>query len=305
MCPSITAEEKSKDDGFPKVKHMIDTHIHIYDTEREKRVPWPPETDTVLYKPHMPKEFNSVSKPTGLTGVVIVEATHRLEDNDWVLDLVKDDPFYVGLVGNLDLDLDPKVFSEQLNEKAKDKRFVGIRARKKTKYDFTDATVLTNLRTLAKKGLSVDILCAGSTGPEAGNQVDQLAKEIPELRIVVDHVFGYLIDGKEPNKEWVESIEKAAKNPNVFCKVSGLYQRCIVVPAPTDTDHYRSVLDVIWKNFGKERVIYGSNWPCTKRSGDYASFVRMVNGYFSEKGQDAAEHYFWKNANRAYRLGLE
>ena len=77
------------------------------------------------------------------------------------------------------------------------------------------------------------------------------------------------------------------------------------MPAPTNTDHYRSVLDVIWDNFGKERVIYGSNWPCTKRSGDYASFVKVVNGYFAEKGQDACEHYFWKNANEAYRLGLE
>jgi hypothetical protein len=32
--------------------------------------------------------------------------------------------------------------------------------------------------------------------------------------------------------------------------------------------------------------------------------VRLVNAYFSEKGQDACEKYFWKNAATAYHLPL-
>ncbi|MFT5524018.1 MAG: hypothetical protein ACI9HK_001968, partial [Pirellulaceae bacterium] len=39
---------KKDDAGFPKVKHMIDTHIHLYDTRRPAGVPWPPTDDTVL-----------------------------------------------------------------------------------------------------------------------------------------------------------------------------------------------------------------------------------------------------------------
>ena len=70
-------------------------------------------------------------------------------------------------------------------------------------------------------------------------------------------------------------------------------------------DHYRSVLDVLWKNLGAERLIFGSNWPCTRNSGDYTSFVKLVNGYFSAKGQEACERYFWKNAAEAYRLKLD
>ena len=34
---SIAADERP----LPKVKHMIDTHIHLYDTTREKGVPNP------------------------------------------------------------------------------------------------------------------------------------------------------------------------------------------------------------------------------------------------------------------------
>lgn len=296
-----TADERP----LPKVKHMIDTHIHLYDPTREDGVPWPPKDDKVLYKPHLPAEFHKVSKPSGLTGVIVVEASDRIEDNRWVLDLVKGDDYFVGLIGNVDPYSDDFVFA--INKLKRDPRFVGIRARNgkgKKPIDYTDPKLISNLRALAKQNLTVDILINGG-GVEAVKQVDQLARAIPNLNIVVDHVLGYNFDGKPAPKEWVTAVEKLAENKKVWCKISGLYQRSIPQPAPHDLDHYRSVLDVLWKNLGSERLIFGSNWPCTKNSGDYTSFVKLVNEYFSGKGQEACEQYFWKNASDAYRLNLK
>ena len=84
-APALADNHKIK-----PVKHVIDTHIHLYDTTREKKVGWPPEDDKVLYKPHLPGEYNKLAKAAGVTGVVIVEASNRLEDNKWILDLVKE-----------------------------------------------------------------------------------------------------------------------------------------------------------------------------------------------------------------------
>ncbi|MEO2017395.1 MAG: amidohydrolase family protein [Fuerstiella sp.] len=296
------AEEKSGDLPLPKVQHLIDTHIHLFDTRRPNGVPWPPADDKVLYKPHLPEEYSRIAKSAGVTGVVIVEASDRLEDNKWVLDQVAGDPFYVALVGNIDPNR--KDFGKLLKRLCKDKRFVGIRARTSTPIDYTHPQVLANFRLLEQAGLSLDILANGK-GIEGVKEVDVLAANVPQLRIVVDHVLGYDIDGKAPDKEWIDAVASLAKHPNVFCKVSGLYQRCTQQPAPQDPDHYRTVLDPLWKYFGSERLIYGSNWPCTKKSGDYASFVRLVNAYFSAKGQDASERYFWKNAATAYGLSLD
>lgn len=290
---------------LPKVKHMIDTHIHLYDPTREDGIPWPPKGDEVLYKPHLPAEFKRVSKSAGLTGVIIVEASDRLEDNRWVLDLVKGDDYFVALVGNIDSYAED--FTEQLTALRKDSRFVGIRARngkEKKAIDYSDPKFLTSMRELAKNDLSVDILANGG-GIEAVKQIAQLARAIPNLRIVVDHVIGYDFDGKVAKPEWVAAVEKLAENKNVWCKISGLYQRSIPQPAPHSLDHYRSVLDVLWKNLGSERLIFGSNWPCTKNNGDYTSFVKLVNEYFSAKGQEACERYFWKNAAEAYQLELD
>ena len=300
-CPAF-GDEKIP---LPKVKHMIDTHIHLYDTRREKGVPWPPKEDKVLYKPHLPDEFKKASKPTGLTGVVIVEASHRLEDNQWVLDLVDDDKYFVALVGNID----PyrKDFSKQLKKLKKDPRLVGVRARnggEQKQINYTDRKVIKSFRILAKHDLSLDILANGG-GVEAVKKIDKLAQTVPELRIVVDHVLGYDFDGKSANPEWVKAVEKLSENKNVWCKISGLYQRSITQPAPHEIDHYRDVIDVLWKNLGKNRLIFGSNWPCTKNSGDYESFVKLVNQYFSTKGQEASERYFWQNASEAYQLKLQ
>lgn len=299
---SFGAEESSTKPPLPTVKHLIDTHIHLYDTRRPEGVPWPPADDKVLYKPHLSEEFSKLAKPAGVTGVVIVEASDRLEDNRWVLNEVGDDPFYVALVGNID----PyrKDFGKQLNRLRKDKRFVGIRARNSGPIDYADPQVLANFRLLEKAGLSLDILANGK-GVEGVREVDVLAGKVPSLRIIVDHVLGFDIDGKPPGQEWLDAVASLAKHKNVSVKVSGLYQRCTQQPAPHDPDHYRTVLDPLWTNFGPDRLIYGSNWPCTKKSGDYDSFVRLVNAYFSEKGQAACEQYFWKNAATAYGLPLK
>jgi L-fuconolactonase len=298
---TLAADERP----LPKVKHMIDTHIHLYDPTRAEGIPWPPKSDKVLYKPHLPDEFHKIAEPAGTTGVIVVEASDRIEDNRWVLDLVKDDDYFVGLVGNVDPYSDDFKFAIQ--KLKRDKRFVGIRLRNgKTKKTivYDDPQLIGNLLGLAKHNLTVDILVNGG-GIEAVKQVDQLARAVPNLNLVVDHVLGYDFDGKAAPQEWITAVERLTENDNVWCKISGLYQRSIPQPAPHKIDHYRSVLDVLWKNFGSKRLIFGSNWPCTKNSGDYTSFVKLVNEYFSAKGQEACELYFWKNAAEAYRLPLK
>ena len=304
LCGIITAadgQEREQASHLPISKQIIDTHIHLYDTTRPAGVPWPPADDTVLYKPHLPAEFKRVAQPAGVTGVIIVEASDRLEDNRWVLDLVNGDNFFVGLVGNIDPYRDD--FGQQLAKLRRDRRLVGVRVHLMGKGPGVsdDPRLLNSLRQLDKAELSVDILMNGE-GVETIRAVDHIARQIPTLHIIVNHVLGYDIDGKPPGREWTVAVKSLAANPNVYAKVSGLYQRCTIQPATKDIEYYGTLLDILWEQFGSERLIYGSNWPCTKKSGDYASFVQLVGEYFNDKGEDAADRYFWQNAVRAYRL---
>lgn len=302
VSPATAQDDPARPAGLPKVKHLIDTHIHLYDTERESGVPWPPADDKVLYKPHLPAEFKRVSRKAGVTGVVIVEASDRLADNRWVLDLVEKDDYFIGLVGNIDPYRED--FEEQLKQLSTDSRLVGIRARLQGRtINYRDPRVLKSFAALSRQNLTLDVLMNGE-GPDTILEVAEMARKLPDLRIVVNHVLGYNIDGQLPNQKWIAAAQSLAQHPNVFIKVSGLYQRCVPQPAPQDIEHYRGLLDILWKTFGEDRLIYGSNWPCTKKSGDYVSFVKLVNEYFASKGPEASEKYFWKNASRAYNLKL-
>ncbi|MFT5465263.1 MAG: L-fuconolactonase [Verrucomicrobiales bacterium] len=298
LALSLGALPAAAEDLKP-VKHLIDTHIHLYDTTRDVEMSWPPKDDTVLFKPHLPAEYSKVAKAAGVTGVVIVEASNHLEDNKWVLDLVKGDEFYVGLVGNIDVNRAD--FAQQLLRLKQDKRFVGVRPRGPDPIDFSNDRVLKNLRALAKADLTMDYL-TNSGGIPGIETIDAVAREIPSLRIVVNHCLGYDFDGKPASPKWIAAVERLAANKNVSCKISGLYQRSIPQPAPQDLDHYEAILEVLWKSFGKERLIYGSNWPVTKRTGSYASYLDLVDRFISAKGQEARELYYWKNAAAAYRL---
>lgn len=285
-----------------QTKHRIDTHIHLYDTRRDIEFTWPPESDKVLYQPHLPAEYSEIAKAAGVTGVVVVEASLRYPDNQWVLDLVHEDDFYVGLVGNIDVTTAD--FAEKLNAQKKDSRFIGIRPRNREAIDFTSKIVLQNLTMLADNNLTMDYLTNGG-GIDGLKTIEEVARKIPHLKIVVNHCLGYNFDGKAPSRDWIASVKQLASHPNVSCKISGLYQRSTQQPAPKEIAYYQDVLNIIWESFGKDRIVYGSNWPVTKHSGSYQSYVDLVDKFISSKGQDARESYYWRNAAKIYNLGLE
>ena len=279
---------------------IIDTHIHLYDTSRPEGVPWPPLTDTVLYRPVLPRHFDEVCAANGVTATVIVEASDRVEDNQWVLDLVKHDPrHYIGVVGSLPIGTDE--FSGLLDRFAADSRFVGIRLRTRPggKKFFTDA-VWRDLRLLAAKGLTLDVLMANYSLDD----VAEIARRVPKLKILINHLTGLTITGEPADPDWVASVKRTAIHSNVHCKVSGIFQQSGRMPSPKDVSYYASIFEVVYRAFGEDRIIYGSNWPVTDRGGKYQEQLRIINQFFSAEGSRVLDKLFWKNASAFYGVRL-
>lgn len=284
--------------GSPRSLPIVDTHIHLYDTTRKGGVPWPPESDTVLYRPVLPLDFAKVSQENGITATVIVEASNLLTDNQWVLDLVKDEPErYIGLVGSLDIGTPD--FASNLKELSEDPRFVGIRMRERPRGDgfFNDA-VWRDLKLIADMNQTLDVLMFEFSLQD----VDQIARRIPNLKIQINHVAGADIDGKPVDPVWAKDLAQAARNPNVYCKVSGLFQQSHQQPSPKVLAFYKPVLDELWNVFGEDRLVYGSNWPVTMRGGSYASYKAVVMEFLEPKGQRTMEKILAGNAYKFYGL---
>jgi L-fuconolactonase len=146
--------------------------------------------------------------------------------------------------------------------------------------------------------LSLDLVGGTEILPFA----DRLVKEVPALRIIIDHLAGVAVDGKPPPADWVEKIKALARRPEVSFKLSGLVEGPGRTDgkAPRDVEFYRPVLDAMWKMFGPDRLIYASNWHVSERFASLATVQGIVGEYFRSHGRPAEEMVFSQSAKAAY-----
>lgn len=277
---------------------IIDCHTHFFDPMRPGGVPWPGRNDAFLYRTTLPVHYKGEKVPAPVTGTVVVEASSWVEDNQWVLDLARDEPFIVGLCGNLD----PagSDFERHFERFRTNPLYRGIRVSGAGLNSAVgDAAWVRRVGRLAEGDLQLDV----NVGVESLASVARLAGALPHLRIVIDHLANTAIDGRQPAADWQRGMEAAARHPNVFAKVSGLVEGAsrFAKPSPTDAAYYAPWLDTLWNVFGPQRLIYGSNWPVSALFAPLYDVQRLVADYFASRGATASAQVFAENARVAYR----
>ena len=271
---------------------VIDTHTHFYDPTRPQGVPWPPPAETLLYKPYYPKDFVALTEPFGVVGTVVVEASPWLEDNQWVLDLAKDNPSIVGFIGNLKLGVPES--ATNLKRFTRNPLFRGLRLGERVLAEGLGQRAFeSDLARMGEQHLTIDVIGGAALLPN----VVRVAKLAPKLKIVIDHL---------PFEAWDRNaaamrtaLTDVAALPNVFAKVSNVVRRN-EGRVIKDAAFYRPHLDALWQLFGTHRLVFGSNWPVSERVAPYTTVHRIVAEYFAMKGKAAAENFFWKNSRKAY-----
>lgn len=271
---------------------VIDTHTHFYDPTRPEGVPWPKPTETFLYAPFLPDRFRRVTAGLNVVGTVVVEASAWAEDNQWLLELAKDTPEIVGIVGRLELG-QPE-FAAQLRRFSANPLFRGLRVNLDTMPSSETPAIAADLTRLADAGLTLDVIGRGTIIAPAA----VIARKWTALKLVVNHL---------PLPEWdgkVEAMRAALRDlhrcKNVFTKVSDVVRR-VDGQVVEDAAYYRPALDVLLDVFGPDRVVHATNWPVSARVAPYATVQRVVADYFSTKGREVEEKYFWRNSFSAYR----
>ena len=292
-CNSLGAEPQRH--PFP----IIDSHTHFYDPNRPQGVPWPSRDDPILFRTVLPPEFQALTSPLGVTGTIIVEASPWVEDNQWLLDLAASNPFILGIVGHLSPGTE--AFAAQIDRFKKNALYRGIRIGSGAlKEGMERPEFQADLRRLVDANLELDV----NGGPELLPFVHRLAGQLPQLRIVINHLANVKIDGKAPPAAWRTDLKATAKHRNVFLKVSALIENAHEghQKAPKDQSFYAPILQAVWEIFGEDRLIYGSNWPVSELAGDYGLVFRIVSQFFDQQGHAAREKFFARNAQVAYAL---
>ena len=280
---------------------IIDCHVHLWDISHTEGVSWINKDIKVLYRNILPAEHEPIAGVNSVKGVVIVQAGKSLSDNQWNLDITAHNKnLYRGVIGNLSLNIGTPEFKPLFEKLCEDTRYVGYRlsdlypGQEKLSDKFYQDLQLT-----ADKGRVVEFLVGGAYSLD---DVAEVAKRMPNLRIIMDHFGGVQLNGPPLDLEWVKKLRAVAQYKNVFCKVSALYGRVKIQPAPLDIGYYTPVIDLVFDCFGEDRLIYGSDWPVAETTGDYASVVKLTKAYFDRKGRGVSEKLFHKNAAAFYKV---
>ena len=229
------------------------------------------------------------------------------------------------IVGHADLKLGDRVAPVLEAMQAASPRFRGIRhaagwdaSPELTQRDIqgvmATAQYRAGARVLATMGLSLD----NSLYHTQLDEFAALARAVPELTLVLNHIGGLVRVGPYANRDnevladWRRGIAAVAACPNIVLKLGGVGQKRFGFDWSTRAKPIGSeelaqalapLLHYCIEKFGPERCMFESNFPVDKISYGYGvvfnAFKRLSQGY------SAAERaaLFHDTAARVYRIG--
>jgi L-fuconolactonase len=277
---------------------MIDAHVHFWKYDRS-RLDWIDNSMKILKQDYLPENLSSTLNRNGISSVIAVQAEEAEVETHWLVELSKTHPMIKGVVGWVDL-LAENV-TDRIDYFSRFSIIKGYRhiAQKESADFFMREDIRRGIGALVDRGYTYDILVF----PQHLEAAADMVGKFPEGRFVLDHCGKPSVKkGREGGMdEWKQGIERLARHPNVYCKLSGLITEAEWKSwSPKD---FYPFLDVVFENFGVERLMFGTDWPVMLLSGMYVQWKSLLEKYMEDLDEERKEWVFGGNAERFYLAG--
>jgi L-fuconolactonase len=275
----------------------VDSHHHFWDLTRF-HYDWMPSGESILKRNYTPEDIIPLLHKSMIDRTVVVQAHESLEEANWILDLADENAFIAGVVCWVDL-VDPKLCSV-LDDLMARPKFVGIRHGVEHDEDqewLTRESSRNGLKELAARGIPYDVLIR----PHQIKQIPFLADQIPDLKMVIDHISKPSIASGQM-EPWATDITEIAEIPGIYCKISGMV---------TEADHnrwrlrdFKPYVDHIMDIFGFDKLMFGSDWPVCLLASTYDDVVKVALGTVGEISVSDRDKLMGQNAIDFYGLNV-
>ena len=234
----------------------IDTHAHLF-SENEKKYPprsdpSRPPTGTGTIN-HLQREM----KTAGVTAVCAVQVSgfYRF-DNRYILDSSKANPDWIA--GVITLDPENGQSPRMLEKYARQYGIRGMRSVATSDGRLEHQGVRALWRSAADNGIVVNLLIKR----ELADQAERLAREFPNLQLVIDHCLGLQYESNVT--ETLEALKRLSERPNIHAKVSSIANGPDGCSDGFPCQMFHPVIADVIRTFGSDRCVWGAHFPLEK-----------------------------------------
>lgn len=234
----------------------VDAHQHYWRMGEADQSAWRTSAHAAIARDYGPGDLQPDLARSGVDATVLMQSVDEAAENDRLAAYAREAGSVAGVVGWLPLQ-DPSAAQREL-DRAATGRWCGVRTligRDPLEW-LSRPDVVGLFRQLAAQGLVWDVV---PITPEQVSAVLQLARAVPDLRLVVDHLARPPLDsgGWEP---WASYVAELAGCPGVALKVSVGVDALTAWPA-WQPGVLRPYVAHVLDHFGPTRLLLASNWP--------------------------------------------
>lgn len=280
-------------------QRIADTHIHIWDFKKADYT-WLKGNTSVLNRTYSIEEIETERKEIGICAGILVQAANNFEDTDWMLHTASQHEWIKGVVGWLPL-MNPDATVKALQNKyGKESYFKGVRHLIHDE-PYTDwllqEPVLVSLGILAEHNIPFDVVGVLPAHIETALKV---AKKVPGLRMVFDHLNQPPIASGEQFGKWGELMIEAAQHPGFYMKISGMGTTSGKGEGWTSVD-IQPYVEFALEYFGTDRCFCGGDWPVSLLAGSYTATWKNYGSVLADLlDKESLDKVLYTNAARFY-----
>jgi L-fuconolactonase len=275
---------------------IIDAHQHFWQLSRGDYEWLTPEAG-VLYRDYLPDDLAPLLKEHGVGATVLVQAAATEAESRFLLRLAREHAFVAGVVGWVDFE------AADVGKRIAALATAGAGKLKGLRPMIQD---IPDPRWIARSSLDAafealvahELVFDALVRPVHLEALRERLLRHPRLRAVLDHA-GKPDIARGALEPWAAAIERLAGDTAICCKLSGLL---------TEASTRRSAADLtpwvaqLFRSFGAERMLWGSDWPVLKAAGSYGEWLGLARELIERCAPGRAAQVLSGSAHRLYRL---
>jgi L-fuconolactonase len=233
---------------------IIDAHQHFWRTAAQDQ-PWRKAAHAELERDFSPEDLHSDLDAAGVDATVLMQSVDEWAENDRLAAYAHDERV-AGVVYWLPIRSGPPALA-QLSAREPPK-LSGVRCLiADDPLEWLNERASVDLfRAVAERDLAWDVVPITSAQIQS---VLKLARQLPDLKIVIDHLGRPPLETLEW-EPWASQVRELAGRPNIAMKVSVGIDALTAWPSWKAASLERYVT-FVYEQFGAERLMLASNWP--------------------------------------------